>query len=332
MSAIIDLMAGENVDPKSAKNKAPIEADEISLEDIDNFLEDEEPEFSKQMSDMEADEELKAAKVEGSAVDETTLLAQDAQEAKSLAFYEKHPKLYKALYPLRFIREKLSQVVLKLKNKMALLAENFWVFLRVGVPERTKYLLSLAKGLLQVLGSKVTTFKNLPGKKKLLYLGYVVFLGLVVGLIKLNLKGVWLPSIHNELVTSMSEVADQVYTFDKSQKLQHFYRAFPQPEHIVLLDKIVINLRREAPGENPMVLFRLFLNLDSQETAIEVKDREKELLDRIGRSVEELTYDEVKGGRGKERLKNLAKAEINNALNQGRAMKVFFDMIMIKPP
>ena len=107
--------------------------------------------------------------------------------------------------------------------------------------------------------------------------------------------------------------------------------AFPQQTFTVLLEKIVVNLQRSRRHRNPMGAFKFYVTVDSQETAVEVKDRETEVLDYVQRAVEEMSYEEVNGPGGRTQLKALVRGEINRLLNQGRVQDVFIEIMITKP-
>ncbi|MCB0362097.1 MAG: flagellar basal body-associated FliL family protein, partial [Bdellovibrionales bacterium] len=107
--------------------------------------------------------------------------------------------------------------------------------------------------------------------------------------------------------------------------------AFPQPHYTVLLNKIVLNLRRTSGHPNPMATFMFYVRVDSTETAIEIKDRQVELLDYVQRALEEMSYEEVNGPGGRLSIKAKTRAEINRVLNQGRVLDVLIEMMITKP-
>jgi flagellar FliL protein len=65
--------------------------------------------------------------------------------------------------------------------------------------------------------------------------------------------------------------------------------------------------------------------VDSQDTAIEVKDRELEILDIIQRVLENFAYSDVNSMVGKIRMKSAIKDRLNEVLNQGKVFHVYFN-------
>ena len=69
--------------------------------------------------------------------------------------------------------------------------------------------------------------------------------------------------------------------------------------------------------------FEFYLGLDANETAIEIKDREKEVLDISQRTLEEFTYPEIMAPNTQKRVWARMRDNINEILNQGRVQKVY---------
>jgi flagellar basal body-associated protein FliL len=128
----------------------------------------------------------------------------------------------------------------------------------------------------------------------------------------------------------VSAVADSEISREKESSEVDFYMAFPQPEFTLLLSKIVVNLKSEGEA-NPMVAFQAFVITESEETSAEIKTREKEMLDLIGRTAEEFTYQELSTEPGKERLKREIRKTVNGALSQGRVLSAYFKIFISKP-
>lgn len=319
------------MEQKPATGPGSNNAEEISLEGIDKILDEVDPGFSEDLKSISADDELKKAEIEPSLVDESGLLTEDEKEEKIRAFIARHPILFRLLTPFRWFKAFFLSRLQFWRNQFRLFLQNLILFFRVGLPERIKYILGQISAVKKAIGQKMDQFKALPRKQRL-SLWACALMGLAsVGIIYFNLKTQWLPSLVERPQTDISKHGQEIKTIGSDKDLVSFYQSFPQVEHTVLLGKFVVNLKRTTPTENPMGAFELYVGADSQSTAIEVKDREKELLDRVSRAVEELTYNEVSGNLGKARLKALVRQEINEALNQGRVEKVYFKTIIIKP-
>ena len=79
-----------------------------------------------------------------------------------------------------------------------------------------------------------------------------------------------------------------------------------------------------AENPNPMGAFELVVELDSDDTAIEVRDREVEFFDHVQRVFEDETFRDLETVLGKDRLKSRIKRELNHKLTQGWVKDVKF--------
>ena len=77
-----------------------------------------------------------------------------------------------------------------------------------------------------------------------------------------------------------------------------------------------------------MGLFEFYLGVDSRDTAIELRDREKEVIDIIERTLESFTYHEVVSYQGKILLKAKIRDNVNEILNQGQINRVYINRMV----
>ena len=80
-----------------------------------------------------------------------------------------------------------------------------------------------------------------------------------------------------------------------------------------------------------MGLFEFYVDLNSQEAAIEVKARELELKDLLQRTIEDETHYDLQGERGKERVKDLIREELNKVLTRGWVEDVYISNMVLNP-
>jgi flagellar basal body-associated protein FliL len=156
---------------------------------------------------------------------------------------------------------------------------------------------------------------------------FVSSIGIIYSVVKGGVLGRW----RAERLQDLRLQADAVFAFDAAKDLVPFYQAFPQPEFTVLMNKFVVNLKPESAHPTAMGFFHLFFNCDSQDTAVELKDREQEVSDFVQRIVERFTYSEVNSRIGEERMKDTIREEVNRLLNQGRVKNVYLNYKITKP-
>jgi flagellar basal body-associated protein FliL len=174
--------------------------------------------------------------------------------------------------------------------------------------------------------------KALPLKSKLSLLGLVglaVALVLIVGRLR---TGHLLPDFEVHFIPSVAAFADQSWTYDEHEEMEDFYSPLLHPEHVVLLDKVIANLRpSEGEGQDSMGLFEFYVEASSQEAAIEINDRRVEINDVVHRTVESITYEEVVTLAGKNKLKLVLRKNLNAVLSKGRIRRVYFKTLVLKP-
>lgn len=300
-------------------------SDEIPLEDIDKILEEDDPGFNESLAEVkaQADENTADIEIESIAIDEANLEndSEDPEPSKLEKILQKIPLLAKLKRWRPSFRIDFKGVVDKLL-----------VWLKHRPKEYLGFLLSQLKAGFGVIGRGLTTYKKWPLSKKLaLVFLFVVGVSAFV-LLKLNLGGKWIPVIDRPLLNDFNSVADKVVKLEDPEWTPLF-QALRQPEHRYLFDKVVVNLKRNEydPDSNPMGLFEFYVELDSRDTAVEVKSRELELSDLIQRTIEGETHNSLTGEPGKQRLKNLIRQELNQVLNQGWVKDVYISNMVLKP-
>ena len=189
------------------------------------------------------------------------------------------------------------------------------------------------------LGAKVSAaglkaaiywFKSLPLKSKLLVFAVIIMGTVSVMTLKIVLKGNVLPTLEMRYLKSFADIADAAFKFDSKEEMEDFTDPFFHPEHVMLIDKIVVNLHAEPGRPNPMGLFEFYIESSSDEGAIEIKDREGEVRDVISRALEQMDYDELVTAGGKNHVKIVLRRALNQFLTKGRVLRVYFRNVVLK--
>lgn len=298
-------------------------SEEISLEDIDKLLADEDPEFAQQL------EEVRAVETDSSIEIESSVETEDGEETAEAA----QPEVKQSNIIFRLLgkaRDKWDLFRIRQKTRFKALFYESIVFLKTKPKEFAFYLITQLKALLQKIKDLINALLDLSRLQKITLLLLIAMGVGAVWLLKANLKGVWIPALQEPIIQSLESVADAEFTFDPKEVSQ-FYSAFPQERHEYLFDKIKINLRRTAGHANPMGAFELYVLLDSKDTAIEVRDREVEFFDLIQRTLEDESFESLEGEAGKNKLKSRLKRELNQKLTQGWVKDINFKTLILKP-
>lgn len=293
---------------------------EQEIEDIDQLLDEEDPGFRQELSEVaEVKPEVELDEEGGLEDFSESDFEEEAEEDKS--------KIKRFLFRAKSnIGFRLSRV----KIFFTSIVFNSIVFFKTKPKEFFGFLLAQVKAVVGLIQALISRFSALPRKQKGLVLIILSLSGVVALLTMKNLKGVWLPSLNPPIVYSMSQVAEEEFLISESEG-QMFYKAFPRSPDLFLFEKFKVNLKPSASHRNPMGAFEVVLELDSKSAAIEVQSRQIEFHDLIQRNFETQTYPSMLTDLGKMQLKNLIKKSLDERLSQGWVEDVHFQTFILKP-
>lgn len=281
----------------------PVESGLMSLEELDQIIIENDPEALKNIEDLKANSDLNSQNIEIFQYDE--LLEKQKRQ---------------------------NQFIQKIRLKMSL----FKPWLKARVVEFGLASVNQLKLTKVRLVEQKTTFSNIvrfwSWKEKSLFAGLITLLGFAIfvfyfGVIKKRL-------FHNEelFITSLLGQADQIWDLKPEDYNDYFYNTVRIPKNIFNLRRMVINVKpSENSGSNPMVALELSLEATSREALVEIKDREGEILDRVQRSLEEMTYDEISGEGGRDQIEDRVRNQVNSILTLGKIRSVFIVGSIFKP-
>lgn len=305
--------------------------DSDSLKTMDALLAAEDPSFAAKMSELG-----QVVVPEGVSLD-TSDMEEDLEPFESL---DTPPGL------LPRLRHRVRWFTLKVQ-KAALTPVVWFRQLRSG---GLPFLLTSLKGWLQLLrtqvlqplahslgeakaslGRSLDFFKYSTTQVKLTILGGFVLVALSGGVAFLALRKQKLMFWKEEEFSSFAAVADEVWDLPPGEEKVDFYGSSLSPQFFVQIEKMVINLK-SAPGSPlPMGAFQFYLEASTQEAAVELKDREKEIRNIIQLAIREVTYDQLSEPEGLGWVKGNIASEINQVLTQGRIRRVLIDTLVLKP-
>lgn len=322
-------MAANETKPTSSPNPEA-RPQEVSLDDIDRILKESDPEFATQLTEISAVGATPEVEIE-SAVEGESELVVDEGDPKKVSWLERHPRVEKLLAPVFRLKLSLKARWMQWRTQLIMWARQLWILARTLPGEFGRYLKSMGSISRTKTKAAAATFRGLSRAQKILWFSLLAMAGGLVFVIKMNLMGVWLPHLFPHIVNDLTEQADQVWEVTDDTKWVSLYRAFPQEEIEFLFPKIIVNLRASRENRNPMGIFEVYVVLDSQDAALEVKAREKELHDHLQRAVESQTYTDLSSPLGKKRVKDLLRKELNDILTQGWAKDVLIKTMVLKP-
>lgn len=284
------------------------------LQSLDQMLATEDPNFASEMSDVQAaGAESTDVVIEASAI--------DASEDELKDDGKKENFLKRALYRAR------RRIILFFSNLIyEIKSSAIWLFkqLKIWIPAAIKAALGFIKG-------RVKAFGQLNNTQKLAFVFGTLMLVGFVALIKINMKGQWIPAVDHPELKRFSEIADKEIDVGPEKQFVPLYAAFSLPNYEFLLPKFKSNLKPTAEHSLPMAAMELIITLDSRETAVEMKDREAAVFDRVQRVIEGVSYEQLNTILGKEHLKALIKKDLNTLLTQGWVEDVSYKTLVLKP-
>ncbi len=293
--------------------------DEIPLKDIDKLLAEEDPEFAKSLEEVRAVEVDKSVVIEAAAIDETE---EGEAGVEKVSFLKRQ---------LRKFRAAVVAFRLSLKARLIQFAKNSLIFLKTKPKEFLFYSLALSKKSAKAAKVPLLAFLRAP---RIYQITVLILLTMAVGTIwvlSANLQGIWIPHLTEPILSDLADHADHVEDYDPEDGTESFYSAFPQEIHQFLFKKMKVNLRRTSDSPNPMGAFEVVVDVDSEDTAIELRDREVEFHDMLQRLMEDEIVTELDSETGKKILKGRIRKELNGKLTQGWIKDIHFKTFVLKP-
>ena len=177
----------------------------------------------------------------------------------------------------------------------------------------------------------ISAFLALPRRSKFLIFAALVLSAAAVFVAKITFKGTLFPTLEVPYLNSFADVADQAWSIGPDEVWDDLNDPLLHPEHVVLIERLIANLKNPGDGSNPMALIDLYVESASQEVAVEIKNRDAEARDLIGRTLGQMTYEDLTTQAGKTKLKVFLRKNLNEVLTTGRVRRVYFRNIIVKP-
>lgn len=298
----------ENPKPGDVGQAAKAESNlDDKLNQIDKILQASDPNFLASLSDIDS-ETLGSSLVLEPTLDEDFLGAQD--EKKSLKSF-------------------LKAISLRLRT----LKDRAFYFFKYWI--KWFFVDFIAQNVLNLWASVRGFFKDFLSWSALKKLAFVLFVGLVGGGFFLIYK-IWTQKYFAKptflFPGSFAEIADWDYVYSEKDGLEPLIGSNRIEVHYYLLKPFVINLKpSEVSTKLPMGYFEFFVEGNSNEALIEIKNSESLIHDRLSRLMETFTYEALETNEGKELLRESMLEEINSLITNGQVLSVRYQNIIIKP-
>lgn len=300
----------------------------LSLESLDSIIEESDPEFAKSLNDIGPDDpnaflHIETADLEYTLEEEIKHWKEGSNLRKKLvlflpflpwfAFHFKSAQLSFRVNRIKWRQQALDT----LRNSPKLLAE--------GAKKQ-------AAAVKKTVGAGTAAFRSFSLVKKLAFVGLVlVTCASIFALYRMATKGI-LPVDEELFITSMGEWGKEKYQYNPKEEVESFYESTRTAQNILLMQKMIVNLRRSSQsGPNPMGAFEFYVEGTASEAVVEIKDREPEMEDLFARTIEDMTFDQLSTGEGKQLLCDKLRKEVNKVLTKGYVRRVFIKTAIIKP-
>ncbi|MEI7974104.1 MAG: flagellar basal body-associated FliL family protein [Bdellovibrio sp.] len=313
--------------------KAFAELPELNVEELDQAIASEDPEFFRQIGAIAKDTSLSMSEVDVSKLDEE--LYQEILIWRNANGWRHFVYLIIPIVPqISFYRKRFFR-------NFRRGAQWAWEQLRVGGRKFVQELLGFlrqrlivgARQFWELLGKALKIFWNYPTKAKFLAL---VFLGFVGGslyvVFQIGSKKSFFPDERDLYLRSLAEVADEVITYDLENEVEPFYDNLRSAPNLIYLEKIMVNLKRSSSsGSNPMVAAEFFLEGLTPEVILEIKEKETMIRDHVARVLETYSFDDLDSSNGKEQVVRELTRSISLRLSSGKLKAVRIKTLILKP-
>ncbi len=313
----------EDLIRETAPSGPPIEE---GVGNVDKLLEIEDPDFAAQ---------LKVLKADGASGARDAVVALDSDIDTILA-QEKADKAAKGWRRLRFRlivapTRKLNRAISSLKSLKPWLVVSVWPSLKNAAASSATGFKSGSKFCIKKIKSGSGWYRKLPFVSKILFLMVIVFAAASFVMVKAALHGSFLPSLKRDFLVSFEPIADHSFTIGKGEAWEDLNDPLLHPEHIVLIERLVVNLKPIGDSVDPMAMIDLYIEAGSQEAAVELKDRDAAVRDMALRTMEQMTFEDLSTESGKTKLKVFLRKNLNDMMSRGRIHRVYYKSMVLKP-
>ncbi len=313
-----------------AQDQSPEEV-EISDEGLDQLLNEADPSFANSLGDIGSDLSESDANIES--LDLDAALEDGERVIASAQGWRKW--LYKALpfLPTLSIRLKFykARAIFFFNGLIERLSQGVLYLVTDGRKLFTAWLITNIKNLLAAIKNTISAFFRMSFLKKLSVLGIILLIFGTASFVYFAMTKDLLNADRSIFMRSYAETGSAIYDYEPTEK-EEFYDSLRNPQNILQIEKILVNLKRSSRSSNsPMGIFEFYINASTAETLVEVKDREVEMRDHMHRTLEEFSYDQASSNAGKTQITDQIKRSLNQHLSSGRIRKVMIKSIILKP-
>ncbi len=209
---------------------------------------------------------------------------------------------------------------LTFKEKLVAIPRAFLVLLKESLSSRK-----------EKMSDNLRTFKYSSGKKKISIVAMIaLFIGAAFISYKAVTKGLF-PHSEELFISSMKDWSQESFSFE-SNETEFLYESTHSSKDIMEISRMVVNIGRSRnSGDSPMAAMDFYIEGSASDVMVEVKDREAEVKDLIQRNIEDLTFDQLASGEGKQLLCEKLRKEVNKILTKGKIRRFYIKTAIVKP-
>ncbi len=303
----------ENLSAPNATDASEAEAELISLEDMEALIAEKDPEFVKQMEAFNPESGAEDLNIE--LVDLDQYMADE--KAMSNQGRVRH-----------FLTKSRSRIIIF----STVLSAYLLLLFKEGLPENFRKLKNSLSSFSHSISQGLRRFSFWPARKKMATFGLIFGVLATVGFVFFAATKPLLTTGTDLFILSLEDSADSVHTYDPEKDAEPFYDSPRASQNIMTLQKVVVNIKSGTQsGPNPMGAFEFYVEGNSPDVMVEVKDREYEVKDLFQRNIEEMSFNQLETAEGKQLLLEKLRREVNRILTKGRVRKVMFKTVILKP-
>lgn len=295
-------------EPTSTPDQHP--EDQESLNKLEKAIQDNDPDFQGAITDLTsiANENLNLELVD---------IEKILEEEKSKTLKARVKRI------LNFINAQSVKLVLFLKWFSEYLIKEI-------LPKALGAIKSFLGNVSAQAKSYLALFMALDKKKKIISVVLILGSLMMMGYFFKLLKGGILAKEQKPFIYSMEELSEEKYFYEK-EHIEDFYSSPRFNQNLISLRRMVVNLKKSKnSSENPMGAFEFFLQGNSSDVMIEVRDRESEVLDTFQLEIRSFSYDDLDTFEGKTKLTEKLKNTINEILVRGKINKIYYKTFVLK--
>lgn len=325
------------MDPKSDKSgtdktiSVGVEDELLDAAAIDSIIEEADPQFAAELKSIQADKDLKLTEVALTDTDQALAEERELWTAKS-GLRKTAVRFLPFLPRISLLFKKLRFGFYKLLRNFWIRAKNFGYFLAT---EGRAQLIGKAKEIktssIDSVKNSASDFKGLPRRLKLFAFAVLAFFGVVVAAVYYLYSFQLFQGKKEMFLSSFESVADEEIK-DISGETENFYDNLRSSANLILLPKMVVNLRPAPPfHRNPMGAFEFYIEGMAPEVVVNIKLNESYVRDYVQRKLESYSFSELDSEAGKKELVETLRKELNQRIEGGGVKSVLIKNIVLKP-